>query len=76
MLGTRDGDWVSMGVPSDGSYGVDEGVICGFPVTCSDGAYQVVQGLDLNDFSRSRIEASVKELRDERDTVKRLELVA
>jgi len=75
VLGTPDGDWVSMGIPSDGSYGVEEGVICGFPVTCSGGAYQVVQGLELDDFSRSKIDASVKELKDERDTVKRLELV-
>jgi malate dehydrogenase len=75
MLGTREGDWVSMGIPSDGSYGVDEGVICGFPVTCSGGSYQVVEGLDLDDFSRSKIDASVKELKEERDTISRLELV-
>ncbi|MGN6870663.1 MAG: malate dehydrogenase [Solirubrobacteraceae bacterium] len=75
VLGTADGDWVSMGIPSDGSYGVDEGLISGFPVTCSDGSYEVVQGLDLNDFSRSRLEATVKELSDERSTIKRLELV-
>jgi malate dehydrogenase len=75
VLGTRDGDWVSMGIPSDGSYGVDEGLIAGFPVTCSGGSYQVVQGLDLNEFSKSRLEVTVKELKDERDTVKRLELV-
>src|ERR1700727_405622 len=75
VLGTADGDWVSMGIPSDGSYGVDEGVICGFPVTCSGGSYQVVQGLELDDFSRKKIDASVKELKDERDTVTRLELV-
>jgi malate dehydrogenase len=75
VLGTPDGDWVSMGVPSDGSYGVDEGLISGFPVTCSDGAYQVVQGLELNDFSQSRLETTVKELGEERSTIKRLELV-
>jgi malate dehydrogenase len=75
VLGTPEGDWVSMGIPSDGSYGVEEGVICGYPVTCSGGAYEVVQGLDLDDFSRSKIDASVKELRDERDTISRLELV-
>ena len=75
VLGTREGDWVSMGIPSDGSYGVDEGVICGFPVTCSGGSYQVVEGLDLDDFSRSKIDASVKELKEERDTISRLELV-
>jgi malate dehydrogenase len=75
VLGTPDGDWVSMGIPSDGSYGVDEGIICGFPVTCSGGSYQVVPGLELDDFSRGKIEASVNELKDERDTVKRLELI-
>jgi malate dehydrogenase len=75
MLGTRSGDWVSMGVPSDGSYGVEEGVISGFPVTCSSGSYEIVQGLDLNDFSRSRIDASVDELKTERETVKELGLV-
>ena len=75
VLGTPDGDWVSMGIPSDGSYGVDEGLICGFPVTCSGGSYQVVQGLDLDDFSRSKLEATVNELKDERETIKRLELV-
>jgi malate dehydrogenase len=75
VLGTADGDWVSMGIPSDGSYGVAEGLISGFPVTCSNGSYEVVQGLELNDFSRSRIEATVKELDEERSTIKRLELV-
>jgi malate dehydrogenase len=75
VLGTADGDWVSMGIPSDGSYGIDEGLISGFPVTCSNGSYEVVQGLELNDFSRSRIEATVKELSEERSTIKRLDLV-
>jgi malate dehydrogenase len=75
VRGTPDGDWVSMGIFSDGSYGVDEGLISGFPVTCSGGSYQVVQGLDLDDFSRSKLEATVNELKDERETVKRLELV-
>jgi malate dehydrogenase len=75
VLGTADGDWVSMGIPSDGSYGVDEGLISGFPVTCSNGSYEVVQGLELNDFSRSRLEATVKELSEERSTIKRLDLV-
>lgn len=75
VLGTADGDWVSMGIPSDGSYGVDEGLISGFPVTCSNGTYEIVQGLDLNDFSRSRLETTVNELGDERETIKRLELV-
>ena len=75
VLGTPDGDWVSMGIPSDGSYGIDEGVITGLPVTCAGGSYQVVQGLDLNDFSRSRLDVTVKELKDERETVKQLDLI-
>jgi malate dehydrogenase len=75
VRGTSEGDWVSMGVPSDGSYGIDEGLIAGFPVTCQNGAYEVVQGLELNDFSRSRLEVTVNELKEERETIKRLELV-
>jgi malate dehydrogenase len=75
VLGSADGDWVSMGIPSDGSYGVDDGLICGFPVTCSNGSYEVVQGLELNDFSQSRLETTVKELGEERATITRLELV-
>jgi malate dehydrogenase len=63
------GSWVSMGVPSDGSYGVPEGLISGFPCTCDGGAYEIVQGLDIDDFSRARIDASVAELSEERDTV-------
>jgi malate dehydrogenase len=63
-------DWVSMGVPSDGSYGIPEGLICGFPCICTDGEYQIVQGLDLDDFSRTRIDLSVAELTEEHDTVK------
>jgi malate dehydrogenase len=62
-------DWVSMGVPSDGSYGVPEGLISGFPCTCSGGEWSIVQGLELDDFSRSKIDASVAELTGERDTV-------
>jgi malate dehydrogenase len=65
-----DGGWVSMGVPSDGSYGIPEGLICGFPCTCSDGEYTIVGDLDLDEFSRARIDASVAELAGERDTVK------
>lgn len=64
-----DGRWVSMGVPSDGSYGVPEGLISGFPCTCSGGEYSIVQGLELDEFSRGRIDASVAELVGERDTV-------
>ncbi len=75
VLGTPEGDWVSMGIPSDGSYGIAEGLIFGFPVTCSGGSYQVVQGLDLNDFSRSRLDVTVSELEGERETVKQLDLI-
>jgi len=75
VLGTPEGDWVSMGIPSDGSYGIEEGLIFGFPVTCSGGSYQVVRGLDLNDFSQSRLDVTVNELKDERETVKQLDLV-
>jgi malate dehydrogenase len=65
-----DGGWVSMGVPSDGSYDIPEGLIVGFPCTCSGGEYSIVQGLELEDFSRAKIDASVAELAGERDTVK------
>ena len=72
VKGTADGDWTSMGVPSDGSYGIPAGVIYGFPVTCKNGDYQIVQGLSINDFSRKRMEATHKELLEERDGVKEL----
>ena len=62
-------DWVSMGVPSDGSYGIPEGLICGFPCVCADGQWKIVEGIDIDEFSRTRIDASVAELIDERDTV-------
>jgi malate dehydrogenase len=75
VLGTTDGDWVSMGIPSDGSYGVDEGLIFGVPVTCSVGSYEVVQGLEMNEFSQSRLDVTVDELKDERETIKRLDLI-
>jgi len=75
VLGTPDGDWVSMGIPSDGSYGIEEGLICGFPCTCSGGAWEIVQDLEIDDFSRGRIDASVDELRSERDAVKDLDLI-
>jgi malate dehydrogenase len=68
-------DWVSMGVPSDGSYGIPEGLICGFPCICTDGEWEIVQGLDPGEFSRSKIDASVAELVSERDTVKDLGLI-
>jgi malate dehydrogenase len=74
-LGTPEGDWVSMAIPSDGSYGVPEGLMSSFPVTCSGGEYSIVQGLDLDDFSRARIDASVAELAEERDAVKELGLI-
>ena len=60
--GTADGDWTSMGIVSDGSYGVPEGLISSFPVTSKDGDYEIVQGLEINEFSRARIDASVAEL--------------
>jgi malate dehydrogenase len=73
--GTPDGDWVSMAIPSDGSYGVEEGVISSFPCSCSDGSYEIVEGLEVSDFSRARIDASVDELKEERDTVRDLGLI-
>ncbi len=75
VLGTPAGDWVSMAIPSDGSYGVEEGVISSFPVTCSSGSYEIVQGLEVSDFSRARIDATVNELKEERDAVRQLGLV-
>jgi len=69
------GRWVSMGIPSDGSYGIEEGIICGMPCTCDAGSWSVVEGLELNDFSRGRIDASVAELLGERDTVKSQNLI-
>ena len=71
-LGTAEGDWVSMGIPSDGSYGIEPGVIYGYPVTCKGGKYQIVQGLDINAFSRGRMDATDKELREERASVEHL----
>jgi len=75
VLGTPAGDWVSMSVPSDGSYGVPEGLISSFPCTCTNGDYSIVQGLDIDAFSRARIDASVAELLEERDAVKELGLI-
>ncbi|WP_046322049.1 malate dehydrogenase [Mycobacterium sp. UM_Kg1] len=75
LLGTPDGDWVSMAVVSDGSYGVPEGLISSFPVTTSGGDWSIVQGLDIDDFSRSRIDASTAELADEREAVTSLGLI-
>ncbi|GAA2965118.1 malate dehydrogenase [Actinokineospora diospyrosa] len=75
VLGTPAGDWTSMAVPSDGSYGVPEGIISSFPVTTANGEYQIVQGLEINEFSRARIDASVAELVEERDAVRALGLI-
>jgi malate dehydrogenase len=75
VLGTPEGDWVSMSVPSDGSYGVEDGLVSGFPCTCSGGMWKLVEGLDIDDFSRPRIESSVNELQEERDAVKQLGLI-
>ncbi len=75
VLGTPDGDWVSMGVPSDGSYGVPDGLISGFPCKCSGGVYEIVQGLELDELSRARVDASVAELDDERKAVADLGLI-
>ncbi|MEJ2760181.1 MAG: malate dehydrogenase, partial [Gammaproteobacteria bacterium] len=72
VAGTPEGDWTSMGVPSDGSYDIPPGVVYSFPVTCSGGDYRIVPGLDINAFSRGRMTATLKELEEERDTVKGL----
>ncbi|MDR3428462.1 MULTISPECIES: malate dehydrogenase [Silvimonas] len=71
VLGTPEGDWVTMGVPANGEYGISD-LIFGYPVTCKDGKYTIIQGLDVSEFSRSRIDASAKELSEERDAVKHL----
>ena len=75
VLGTPDGDWVSMAIPSNGAYGIEEGVFAGHPCTCQGGEYKIVEGLDIDEFSRARIDATVKELNDEREAVKQLGLV-
>ena len=74
-LGTKEGDWVSMGIPSDGSYGIPEGLMYSFPVTCKDGQYSIVQGLEIDAFSRAKMDASAAELIEERDAVKELGLI-
>ena len=66
VLGTPEGDWVSMAVPSDGSYGVEEGIISSFACTCSGGEYSIVEGLEVNEFAQQRIDATVNELKEER----------
>jgi malate dehydrogenase len=72
VKGSRDGDWVSMGIPSDGSYGIPEGIIYGYPVTCAGGQYQIVKGLEVSELARKRMDATLKELHEERDGVKQL----
>jgi malate dehydrogenase len=71
-LGTAAGNFISMAVPADGSYGIPEGVVYSYPVTCSGGDYRIVQGLSVDEFSRNRMDATDKELREERDGVKDL----
>jgi malate dehydrogenase len=72
IFGTSDGDWVTMGIPADGSYGIPEGVIFGYPVNCRAGQYQIVKGLEISEFGRKRIDTTLKELHEERDSVKGL----
>jgi malate dehydrogenase len=72
IYGTPEGDWVSMGIPADGSYGIAEGVIYGYPVTCRDGRYEIVKGLEKSDFDKARMQATLKELHEERDSIKQL----
>ena len=71
-LGSEKGSWVSMGIPSEGSYGIPEGVLYGYPVTCSGGKYEIVKGLEVSDFARKRMDATLRELHEERDGVKHL----
>jgi malate dehydrogenase len=75
VLGTPESDWVSMAIPSDGTYGVEEGIFSGYPCTCSGGEFTVVEGLELDEFSQARVDASVKELSEEREAVKQLGLI-
>ncbi len=72
VFGTRDGDWVSMGIAADGSYGIPEGVMYGYPTTCKNGKFEIVKGLEVSDFSRGRMQATLKELQEERDAIKHL----
>ena len=71
-MGTPAGDWVSMGIPSDDSYGIGPGVIYSYPCTCADGKYEIVQGLEINDFSQVRMGATEQELREEREAISEL----
>jgi malate dehydrogenase len=72
MLGTADGDWTSMAIAADGSYGIEEGLMYSYPVRCSQGGYRIVADLTIDDFSRRRMDASAAELREERDGVREL----
>jgi malate dehydrogenase len=72
VMGTPEGDWITMGIPADGSYGIAEGVLYGYPVTCKGGQYQIVKGIEISDFSRKRMDATLKELHEERDGIKQL----
>jgi len=72
VFGTRDGDWVSMGIPADGSYGIPEGVLFGYPCVCRNGGYEIVKGIAISDFSRSAMQATLKELHEERDSIRHL----
>ncbi len=72
VQGTPQGDWVSMGIPADGSYGIEEGIMYSYPVTCADGRYEIVQGLDIDDFSRSKMQATEQELREESRAIEHL----
>jgi len=72
VKGSREGDWVSMGIPSDGSYGIPEGVLYGYPVVCKGGRYEIVKGIEISEFARKRMDATLKELHEERDGVKQL----
>jgi len=75
LRGSAEDDWVSMAVRSDGSYGIPEGIVSSFPVTTSGGDWSIVQGLEIDDFSRGRIDASVAELQEEKDAVSELGLI-
>lgn len=72
ITGSAENDWVSMGIPSDGSYGIPEGLIFSYPVTCKNGEYDIVQGLDINEFSQNKLDATRKELEEERDAISSL----
>jgi malate dehydrogenase len=72
VLGSAAGDWVSMGIPSDGSYGIPEGVLYGMPVTCKGGKYELVKGIEISDFGRKRMDSTLKELHEERDGIRHL----